>query len=284
MRLKGFEEDVYSQSEEGEEQLVSYGDKSRIMIMRHYLDSVFQGNVIENMTDDDGKDYVVSSVYEFAQSGTRAQVDIIGDSYTFQTTIYYSFVQNGINTRSAIFYLDGAIIPYQSMTMYRTPTMDGNVYANTTNGATKNLVSQSTFSVAFELPALKDDTTNKMLEYLLNGDLNQAHLLRVNINGTIKDYLVTLGELRLIGEIVKNLGQSVTFMEAPDDYDLISFGNYLNVYYAHNNVKISGLSLPESAQVAVFGDNGYMRTSGYILLGDYIVSTVEINNENLKVV
>ena len=45
--------------------------------------------------------------------------------------------------------------------------MDGNVYANTKDGATKNLAAQSTFLIVFELPALKDTTTTNMLKSIV---------------------------------------------------------------------------------------------------------------------
>ena len=275
MRLKGFDEDTIT------EQDVIYGDKTRVAIMRQYLDGVFQGNEVYPETDDEGKDYIVSVVYEFAQSGQRAQIEKIGDSYTFTATIFYSFVQNGMNTKDVVFMLDGAIIPFQSMTMYRTPTMDGNVYANTKDGSTKNLTSQTTWSVAFELPALnKDKTTQYMMKYLLKGDMNQAHLLKMQIGPETIEKLVVYSEHKIMGEIVKNVGQSITLMEAPEDYDLISFGKHLYVYTSTGNAAfdLSPSESEDNALMYIFrpdGNNGFYNEKT-LNKGEYLVSTVSL--------
>ena len=261
MRMKGFEEDVYGEFEgvddngapTVETRLVSYGDNSRIKNMREYLDGFFKGNTCDAMTDKNDKKFIVSAIYNFSQSGQRGQVERLGDSFMFSTEIFYTIVQEGINTRMSTFILDGVVIPFQSMTIYRTPTMDGNVYANTKDGATKNLASQSTFSVSFELPALEDDTTANMLDFLFNGDINQAHLLTVDINKKTKNYLVTYGETKLIGQTVQNLGQTLSLVECPNIYDLISFGE--NYYIYKLSQKIENEIDCDNAQVYVFGQN-----------------------------
>lgn len=282
MRLKGYDDDVYTQDETP--QLITYGDKSRVAIMRQYLDNVFQGNEVYSESDNDGKNYIVSVVYEFAQSGTRAQVEKIGDSYTFMATIFYSFVQNGMNTKDVVFNLDGVVIPYQSITMYRTPTMDGNVYANTTDGATKNLMSQTTWSVAFELPALSNDkTTQNLLNYLFKGDMNQVHLLKMQVGTETIEKLVMYSEHKVMGEIVKNVGQSITFVEAPNEYDLISFGEYLYVYACVEATEYGIGPNPDELTPVIYmfgpsGNNDFIKyvEDDTLPKGAYIVSTVKL--------
>ena len=278
LRMTGREETTYYDNGE----LIAYGDIDRVTLLREYLESVLQFNGTETMTDNDGKEYIVSIVYELLQSGSRGQVDRVGDAYTFNALIYYTFVQNGINSQQAVFMLDGEQIPYQSVTTFRTPTMDGNVYANTTDGATKNLASQSTFSFSFELPALKDKTTNNMLDYMLNGDINQAHLLKYSIGDKVKEYLVTYGEIKTIGETIKNVGQTLTLVECPNDYDLISFGEYVNIYEVTTAFT---LNIDSKTQAYVFGADGnrFVKSGDSVKVGDKIVIT-EILTENVGVI
>lgn len=285
MRMKGYEDNIWSTPENENElpQIISFGDKSRISNMRALLDSVFQENSYQEIYDENtDKKYLMSTVYEFAQTGTRAQVEKLGDSFTFSTNIYYTFVEEGINTRSAIFILDGVAIPYQAFTCYRTPTMDGNVYANTNDGATKNLSSQTTLSISFELPALLDITTSNMFNFLFDGELNQAHLLTMNIGAKVKNYIVTYGENKLIGETIKNLGQNLSLVECPTEYDLIHFADSYYIYEAMEN--INELSLIENAQTYLFGSiyNGFLSgKNAEISKGDYIVSTKELSHNGL---
>ena len=280
MRMKGFDDDVYSTPEaEGETPtLITLGDLSRIQIMREYLDRFFQGNTFEEMSDaeDASKKYVVSAVYDLSQSGVRGQVERVGDSYTFTANIYYVIVQQGINSRSAVFTLDNFVIPYQSVTTYRTPTMDGNVYADTKDGSTKNLSSQSTFSISFELPALLDETTSNMLDFLFNGELNQAHFLTKKVGEKTKSFLVAYGEIKLIGQTVENLGQNLSLVECPTDYDLIHFNDKYFVYEAN----IDGITLDiKEGQAYLFGSkyNGFINNTTVINYGDKVVSLVPID-------
>ena len=265
MKMVQDEEDTF----DANGKIYSYGNITRIKSMRDILDGVFQENTAEEK-EINGVSYVISTVFSFAQTGGRTQDTKLGDCFVFSINIYYTFVKQGINARKAQFFLDGVEIPYQTFTMYRTPTMDGNVYSKTSNSATKNLASQSGFSVSFELPALLDDNTAKMFDYMFDGELNQAHLLRVKIKDTVKDYLVTFGENTLQGEIVLNLGQSMSLVECVDDYDLITFNNKLFIY-------------DDNAQAYLFGANGGPikaingKASVFVDNADKIVSTVELS-------
>lgn len=225
VKLEDIEENIYT--EDGE--LIETGYKTKLEDLRVLLDDLFSKNSTEVITYNN-KSFTVSTIYSLVSSGTREMVDGVGDAFTYSVDIFYMYVENGINTRDFIFELDGMVIPYQSVTTYRTPTMDGNVYANTKDGSTKNIASQSTLSISFELPATTDNVTQKMIDYLLDGELNQAHFLKVRINGRDKRYLVAYGENKLIGETVKNLGQNLSLVECPTNYDLISFPENYYIY------------------------------------------------------
>lgn len=215
------------------------GYKQKIDAVRLALTNAFQNHEQGEMTEtikENGRDiekkYLVLKLYQFPDSGERLQVQELGDSYSFNVYISYMFVEGGISTYDVVYTLDGNIIPFETNTAYRTPTMDGNVYADTIDGATKNLVSQTTFSVSFQLPALKNSVTKQMFNYLFGGKVNQAHILNVKDKawGTEYNYLVVYGENNLTGNTILNLGQQLTLMEAVDDYELLSFPSNLAVY------------------------------------------------------
>ena len=245
------------------------GYRTKLENVRSVLSGVFQGVSVEDMKDKDGNIYSVTTVYALEEGQERAQIPMIGDSYSFYVTIYYSFIQNGISTKWTTFKLDGAIIPYQSVTVFRAPTMDGNVYANTKDGTIKNIASQSAFSITFELPAFKEDrTTENIIDYILNGEINQAHLLTFTINGKSKTYLVTYGENRIMGETIKNVGQSLTLVECPDEYSLISFNNNYHIY--ESTYSDYSYTVSKNAQSYTFMKSAEKEE------GDIIVSTEEL--------
>ena len=203
------------------------GNYTKIERVRNILSAAFQTNTQEVMTDSASKNYLVCTLYQFIETGDRAQVQILGDSMSFTAYISYMFVENGVNTHDIEYRLDGNIIPFQTNTTYRTPTMDANVYADSTNGAVKNISSQSIFSVSFQLPALRNNVTRLMFDWLFGGDLNVVHILYIKYltsaeDYTEKHYLVCFGENNESGETIKNIGQTMTLVECIDDYELIN--------------------------------------------------------------
>lgn len=252
--------------------IVNYiqGYRTKLDNVRSVLTDIFQGVSVEDMEDEDGEIYSVTTVYSLQEGRERAQVPMIGDSYSFYITIYYSFIQNGISTKNMTFTLDGVRIPYQNVTVFRTPSMDGNIYANTVDGSVKSISSQVSFSVSFELPAFKEErTTENVIDYIINGEMNQAHILTFAINGKSKDYLVTFGENRLMGETIKNVGQNITLVECPDEYDLISFNNNYYIYEATEDEYYYEVS--DNAQAWKFGDSTIKA------IGDKIVTTERLS-------
>jgi hypothetical protein len=242
-KLEGKEEDEIVYNEKGEVSQVIQGYKTKIDNVRLALSTAFQRHEQETMTEkytENGetieKEFLVIKLYQFPESGERTQVQELGDSYSFSVYISYMFVEGGISTYDVKYTLDGVLIPFQTITTYRTPTMDGNVYADTKDGATKNLVSQTSFSVSFILPALKNPVTRNIFKYIFGGKINEAHLLNIKYpsfdGGEAEEYnyLVTLGESYLSGDTILNIGQTITLLEAVDDYELLSFPDKLYVY------------------------------------------------------
>ena len=221
-----------------------------------------QGNVL--------KTYSVTTVYQFVETGNREQNPLLGNSFSYTLNIYYSFIENGLNTRSMVFYLDGVPIPYQSNTLERNSIMDANVYADTQDGTAESVATQSTLNISFELPAIANNTvTNTILSYVLDGELNQAHILKLALNGEDRYYLVAISGSRLSGETIKNIGQSLTFVPVRKNYNLLKFSKNLWIYSADSN----NYSYFIGDKVFVFG-----KTKGFVVFpevrdyGDKIVS------------
>ena len=279
---------VTSEPPQNVEDIVEYiqGYQTKLNAVRNRLQSIFQGITVEDMQDDDGKTFSVTTAYSLSEGRMREQAPMIGDSFSFYVTIYYSFVENGINSRDLTFMLDGVLLPSQLLTVFRTPTMDGNVYSNTKDGAVKNIASQSSFSATINMPSFdKDRATNYIIEYVMRGKLNQAHLLTFSINGIEESYIVTYGENRLMSEPIKNVGEYITLVECPNDYELIYFSKDYFIYQpTASNYSITPSS---GAQTYVFSegsaDGFYNETTSFESSAiDYIVSTKSLTGSNIR--
>lgn len=190
--------------------------------VRKVLDELTTVNTTELVDDE----YTVSTIYQNAIMGERAIFPNIGDGVVFSINAFWIIVEGGLNARSIMFNLDGAMIPYTTFTINHAKTFDSNVPANTTTGRIENTAIQSNWSVTFEVPAIVGDFLNVALGFATgNEPLNCVHCLAITNErlNTIKSYLVTIAEDNFNGETVKNTLNRITFFEARKNYYLLSF-------------------------------------------------------------
>ena len=268
MRLPDFSAD-----EEYNAKLIE-GSETKILQLREVLQSITQSSEFEEMQDENGTSYFVSTVYQFANTGQRAMLPQIGDSMTFSLNIVYMFVQNGVNTRNTTFTLGGLLFPYQAMTINRAKTYDTNVFADTTNGEVENIPIQSNWSVTFELPAVIRETFYIMLDFLLGGKLVDTHLLGLTIQGERRIYLVTIGEESVNGETIKNLGVKITFLKARKNYLFQAFNNQIYHVYRATTAVASITSEVDCVYCTANGNN-------YGALGATIPQTVNFKETDI---
>lgn len=263
------------------------GNNTYIERVRDALSNAFQRNEQSVMTEN-GKSYLVCILYQFVETGIRDQQSPIGDCMSFTAYISYMLVENGLNTHDIVYTLDGKIIPFQTNTVYRTPTMDANVPANSANGAVKNLASQSIFSISFQLPALRNEITRRMFEWLFGGELNVAHILGIKYptfsgsNTQEKCYLMTYGENNASGETIKNVGQTLTLVECWNDYELVGIPSNYYIYYKNNSS--AALRFLVDTYYYVFTLDGIIgrapattTISATIPVGTYLIATAPLS-------
>lgn len=290
--LKGGEDADYDKEvinpETGDVVEIIEGNISKVERVRDAMSAAFQKNTQETMSElvaENGleiqKNYLVCTLYQFIETGNRDQVQYLGDSMTFTAYISYMIVENGINTHDIVYTLDGNIIPFQTNTAYRSPTMDANVYAGG-NGAAKNLASQSIFTISFQLPALQNAVTRKMFAWLFGGELNVAHILNIrypNFSGANfeeSNYLVTYGENNASGETIKNVGQTMTLVEIIDDYEIVGIPD---TYFIYERTGAAVNSLSFAAESYFYDFN--TKQFGHVPIAQETAFTV--NNGNILI-
>ena len=266
--LEDEEQDEVITFSNGKKQTI-LGYENQIKNIRERLVSLFQDNEPQPVKDYKGKEYTISSIYQLPTSGIRSMEQVVGDSYTFNVYILFIIIENGINSRHAVYTLDNIVIPYQSKTTTRTPILDGFVFANTKDGTTKHLASMSSFTVTLEIPALSDETTAIIFDNVFNGDINQAHILKVQIKDMSKFYLVTFAEAREMAVTLENMGQNITLVEAPSEYELVHFSDLYKIYEIKAN----------NTQV-IFSSNAMYYVFGADIFGEAKKDNVIVLNEN----
>lgn len=258
------------------------GNVKFLASVRDWIDEFCAKNGRKNITDADGVSYDVSFVYSLVSSGARQMDSLAGDYFTFTIYTDYSVIQGGVNSRSIRLTLDGENVSYSSITPRRVPTQESNVYAGG-KAIGKSLTSDTVFGLSVILPATGRATTGKVFDYLLNGDRNRAHFLNVSTPHGNKDYLVQFGQTDGTASGVLNVGLTASFVECPDDYELLSFPEEFFIYEA-TAASVSALKFSGSNTIYNFGavkgfSNGVDTITDYALAkGDIIVSLKAITN------
>lgn len=278
-RLKDEEEDVMQEVENSGEQLVEEGNATYVQHIRNAISSFTQSQGFKNVEDSDGQTYTVSVSYNFAETGTRAQRDRTGDSMTFVFYAYYNVIQNGQNSRSYVFRLDGQIIPYQQCTVSRTNISDADVYSG--DASAKVTSSGSVFSVTLAVPVFKSTLNLAIVnEFILGGvsveaKPNVAHILEVFYGAGVenkplkKSFIVTISEASNTMQGVLNVGGQITLSEIVDDFEIVTFAHVLSKREFKAGTYTFITNSPQSLLTYVEDEEGYKFIEVNGTDGDY---------------
>ena len=195
------------------------------------LNNAFSKVETMSMTEN-GKSFIVSTAFDLLEDGQREIVQGLGNSYTFSAYVYYMIVEDGVNSRQTLFALDGVMLPYQLVTVSRVPQFEGNIYSNAQNINVKNLYVQSTLSISMDLPVLTP--TAEIVYNAVLGGQTDAHILTLTIDNKVENYLVHVSESSISANTRFNLGGKLSFIEAPDIYELLTFGENIKIFRVNN--------------------------------------------------
>lgn len=188
--------------------------------VRALLDKWSDVNQVFALNDESGISYVVSNEGFSFSSGERQMNSVFGETFSLTAYIDFNMVQEGLNSRSITFTLDGEEIPLQDWVTFRKTTMEG---AQRTDGTgnlsvAKNVPQFSQLNLKFNMPAGTDNVSAMFFDYLDKG-LNPERTLvktRINADGTktaLATYKVIVADVTETGADIKNVALSVTLAE-----------------------------------------------------------------------
>lgn len=189
-----------------------------VEVCRNVLSRAFESPMSEVLTDESGTSFNVAVYGMPPTTGERMQSQILGDCFSFTVYIYYSFIENGLNSLNCTFQLDGITLAYSSVNIARVPTLEADIYSDE-SGNSKNRLLASSLQFTFSLPATANQLSAAYMTYLLTG-VNPVMTLTVNLKGTTQSYSVIFGQTELASSGIQNAGMTVTLVEAVDYGDL----------------------------------------------------------------
>lgn len=184
---------------------------------RNVLSRAFENPTSEVLTDESGTSFNVAVYGVPPTTGERMQSQILGDCFSFTVYIYYSFIENGLNSLNCTFSLDGVALAYSSVNVSRVPTLEADIYSDE-SGSSKNRSLASSMQFTFSIPATSNWLSLAYMTYLLTGE-NPVMTLTATLNGTSQSYSVIFGQAEFASSGIQNAGMTISLVEA------VNYGN-----------------------------------------------------------
>ncbi len=183
--------------------------------VRNALNAFVSAPGVTAMTDEAERIYSVSVYGSSPTPGEMVQRPSIGLSITYSINVYFSFIQNGINSLDCVLTFEGEQVPFTEMTVAVAPVMDGGAVSGS-GGGVGNYATSYAFEIQASVPALSGSKlTAEFAKFLL---LKQYGVYDVTLiyAGVKGEYKMIFATSNITARGLEGIGQSITLVEAID--------------------------------------------------------------------
>ena len=106
-----------------------------------YASQTYRNAYTENKGTENEKTYSVAFTATQPYAGELAIRPEIGRSIIYTFSVFYSFVQNGVNSKEITLTFEGETVPFEELTIVRVPVQDGGAFSSS-GGAAKNITTR----------------------------------------------------------------------------------------------------------------------------------------------
>lgn len=194
--------------------------------IRNVMDAYFSTNIVRSITEN-GLTYETGMQYSISSTGDLNLFSMTDEIITFSVYITINVVQNGINSRSVHIELDGEPIPFLSASPNRAGEKSTDVYSD--SGESETIITSTVFAVDVAQPMTTGRVTSQFNDYLLGGQKNVMHFMKLTVGDQSVFYKVTFGDISASVEGSLNVGTSIPFIKVRDNFDVLSYPPYFTV-------------------------------------------------------
>lgn len=152
----------------------------------------------------------------------------IGNSIEYNCSFSIALVKGGMNTQDTVFMINGAVVPFMSYNIDRTPTLSADLISTRANGSSSAYAESAAFKIDFSAPALKNTAYNTAVLNYIMGKANANTPVDVHffIDGIPLGYndepvKMIFASAKVQGEGVSNLIYNVTLVNYTPDGEII---------------------------------------------------------------
>ncbi len=180
------------------------------------INGYFQKAQSFSMPDESGVNFSVSYQAGTAVTGEVGLSSQLDNYVLVSVYIEVYFIEGGISSKDVKVYFDNSTVPFMAVRHGRTPVVDGDVY--TGKLVTKNVITSTAFAIDIDFPANADEFTKACVQYLLGGEPNTAHFVKV-VFGELDEqlYFMTLNTVQTSAQGISIAGGSASLMEVVEN-------------------------------------------------------------------
>ena len=162
-------------------------------------------------SDDNGESFEFTADFGGVITGTASQLSPLGQVLPIYLDVSFTIVENGVNTNTVEFYLNGENLFFESYSVTRVRTCETNMVAN--EKSTKTLAQANGLSVTFKKPLLQSKMSLELEDDLYNGGMNKAYCFQRVRGDKKRNYIVIIGNNVESGALAQNIGQTIDLVE-----------------------------------------------------------------------
>lgn len=180
------------------------------------INGYFQRAQALSMPDESGVDFSVSYQAGTAVTGEVGLSSQLDNYVLVSVYIEVYFIEGGVSSKDVKVYFDNSTVPFMAVRHGRTPVVDGDVYMGKL--VTKNIITSTAFAIDIDFPANADVFTKACVQYLLDGEPNTAHFVKVVFGELDKQlYFMTLNTVQTSAQGISIAGGSASLMEVVEN-------------------------------------------------------------------
>lgn len=189
----------------------SFTEVNTLLDILNGFTSQINGEVF--VADESGKNYSVTVNFSPATVGEwRLESSLTGEIVPVSVSVYLRAVENGISSNDITIKIDNDEVYFESCVFTRNKVVEP--YTYTEGAPTKSTAIQHGFGVDLVLPLINSTVGTKIIDEVLDGSLNTPHAVYIKIgNATGRSYNCIFGNSSLSGQVGKNIGVTVSFVE-----------------------------------------------------------------------
>lgn len=206
------------------------------------------------VSDDNGESFEFTPAFNGVITGTASQLSPLGQVLPIYLDVSYTIIENGVNTNTVQFILNGENLFFESYSVSRVRMCETNMVAN--EPSSKTLAQSNGISITLKKPLLQSKMSQDIENDLYAGTMNKAYCLQ-RVRGNKKyNYIVIIGNNTENGALAQNIGQSVDFVEGKQG-ELTYDANWtVEEFTATDQNKMELISLVAQRTYVVFWGDG----------------------------